>query len=35
MGICNDFMALPFRQFGEEDRRKIEKFTEELKGIIN
>ena len=31
MGICNDYMALPFKQFGKDDRRKIEKFIEELK----
>lgn len=35
MGICNDYMALPFRQFGNEERRKIEKYIEEFKGIMN
>jgi 4-hydroxy-tetrahydrodipicolinate synthase len=35
MDICNDYMALPFRQFGEEDCKKIEKYTKELKEIIN
>ena len=35
MGICNDYMALPFRKFGEEERKKIVKFTMELKEIIN
>ncbi|MDO9341443.1 MAG: dihydrodipicolinate synthase family protein [Bacteroidales bacterium] len=35
MGICNDYMALPFRQHGKEERRKIEQYIEELKGIMN
>lgn len=35
MGICNDYMALPFRQYGKEERRKIEQYVKELKQIIN
>lgn len=35
MGICNDYMALPFRQYGKEERRKIEQYIEELKRIMN
>ena len=35
MGICNDYMALPFLQYGKEERRKIEQYVKELKQIIN
>lgn len=34
MGICNDYIALPFRKFGNEDRRKIEKYIEIIRGTI-
>jgi 4-hydroxy-tetrahydrodipicolinate synthase len=34
-GICNDYMALPFRKYGKEERREIEKYLKELKRIIN
>jgi 4-hydroxy-tetrahydrodipicolinate synthase len=34
-GICNDYMALPFRKYDKEERREIEKYLKELKRIIN
>ena len=35
MGICNDYMAMPLRRHGKEERRKIEQYINELKAIID
>ncbi len=35
MNICNDYMAMPLRQHGKEDRKKIELYMKELNEIIN
>jgi dihydrodipicolinate synthase/N-acetylneuraminate lyase len=35
MDICNDYMAVPFRQYGKEERMKIEKYIKEFEGILN
>ncbi|MFA5814433.1 MAG: dihydrodipicolinate synthase family protein [Bacteroidales bacterium] len=34
MNICNDYMALPLRRHGKEERKKIEQYIEELKLIM-
>jgi len=34
MGICNDYMAMPLRRHGKEERRKIEQYINELKVIV-
>jgi len=35
MEICNDYMALPLRRHGKEERRKIGQYMEQLKLIMN
>jgi dihydrodipicolinate synthase/N-acetylneuraminate lyase len=34
MNICNDYVALPFRKFKEEERNRIEQHIKDLKRII-
>jgi 4-hydroxy-tetrahydrodipicolinate synthase len=34
MDICDDYMAMPLRRHGKEERRKIEQYVKELKAII-
>lgn len=34
MGVCNDYVALPISKFEGEDKLKIEKYINDLKGII-
>jgi len=35
MGICDDYVALPIRRYGKEERRNIERNIQALKEIIN
>ncbi len=35
MGICNDYAALPLTKYEGEDRKKIEKFVAQFKGILD
>lgn len=35
MNICDDYMALPLRRHGKEERKKIEQYVSELNEIIN
>jgi translation initiation factor 6 (eIF-6) len=30
MGICNDYVALPFRKFNEQERKQIEQNLKDL-----
>ncbi len=34
MGICDDYMAMPLRKHGKEERRRIEQYVKELKAVI-
>ena len=34
MGICNDYAALPLSKYEGEERRKIEQYVAEFKGVI-
>ena len=33
MGVCNDYMALPLRNFNDEDRSKIKKYVDEFNAV--
>lgn len=35
MNICDDYMALPLRRHGKEERKKIERYLEEMKGMMS
>lgn len=35
MNICDDYMALPLRRHGKEERKKIEQYVSELNGIMS
>lgn len=35
MNICDDYMAMPLRRHGKEERKKIEQYVHELNEIIN
>lgn len=34
MHICNDYMAMPLRRYGKEERKKIEQYIDELKAVV-
>ena len=35
MGICNDYAALPLTRYEDEDRKKIEQYVAQFKGILD
>jgi hypothetical protein len=35
MNICDDYMAMPLRRHGKEERKKIEQYVRELNELMN
>ena len=34
MNICSDYMAMPLRRYGNDERGKIEQYIDEMKVIV-